>query len=112
MVEQMKLEQAAEEWVKGYFDNSTSAATRAGAFGFIAGAEWQYQKDRGKFAQIKAKTWCEGFDACKEQIMKDAVEWMVTTNLANHPVIYYDDELSARGLKYGDKVKIIIIKED
>ena len=41
---------------------------------FIAGAEWQYQKDRGEFAKIKAKTWCEGFDACKEQMMEGAVE--------------------------------------
>ena len=38
---------------------------------FIAGAKWQYQKDRAEFAKIKAKTWCEGFDACKEQMMKD-----------------------------------------
>ena len=40
---------------------------------FIAGAKWQYQKDRGEFAKIKAKTWCEGFDAHKQQMMKDAM---------------------------------------
>ena len=34
-------------------------------------ANWQYQKDRGEFAKIKAKTWSEGFDACKEQFEKN-----------------------------------------
>lgn len=37
---------------------------------FIAGAKWQYQKDRGEFAKIKAKTWCEGFDAAISQFVK------------------------------------------
>lgn len=77
---------------------------------FKAGAEWQYQKDRGKFAKIKAKTWCEGFDACKEQMMKGAVEGYVN---------YYEDSggiLMAEaqvGCPYhnGDKVRIIIVKE-
>ena len=46
----------------------------------------------------------------KEQMMKEAVEWTVTTNLANRPVIYFD---KLRGYKYGDKVRIIILpKED
>lgn len=42
---------------------------------FIAGAEWQYQKDRGEFAKIKAKTWCEGFDAHKKQKEQKPAEW-------------------------------------
>lgn len=29
---------------------------------FIAGAEWQYQKDRGEFAKLKAKEWLNGYD--------------------------------------------------
>ena len=37
---------------------------------FIAGAKWQYQKDRGEFAKIKAKTWCEGFDAAVSRFVK------------------------------------------
>lgn len=54
---------------------------------FIAGAEWQ-----------------------NEQMMKDAVDYKIVNNLAAYPVIYY--EVKHLGLKYGDKVKIIIIKED
>jgi len=77
---------------------------------FIAGAEWQYQKDRGEFAKIKAKTWCEGFDAHKQQMMKDAVEGFIIQWNEN-----YQAELIAKvgdEFKHGDKVKIIIVKSD
>jgi len=76
-----------------------------------AGAEWQYQKDRGEFAKIKAKTWCEGFDAHKEQMLKNAVEGYVN---------YYEDSggiLIAEaqvGCPYhtGDKVRIVVLKAE
>lgn len=77
---------------------------------FISGAKLQYQKDRREFAKIKAKTWCEGFDAHKEQMVKDSVEGYVN---------YYEDSggiLVAEaqvGCPYhnGDKVRIVILKE-
>lgn len=53
---------------------------------FIAGAEWQ-----------------------KEQMMKEAVDYKIVNNLAAYPVIYY--EVDHLGLKYGDKVKMIILKD-
>lgn len=80
---------------------------------FIAGAEWQYQKDRGEFAKIKAKTWCEGFDAHKEQILKEAVEADVNIyrDLAEGKSwAEFVVEMPTNNL--GDKVKIIIVKED
>ncbi len=118
---------------------------------FIAGAEWQYQKDRRKFAQIKAKTWSEGFDACKEQMMKDgnvilaeedfdaekeksmergynlckeqmmkgAIHYVVQDDLDPHGVSYNIPfirigtiALKPKGIGVGDKVRIIIIKEE
>ena len=73
------LEEAAEEYCKTIFHKLFSENPQEEQIvydpdkykGFIAGAKWQYQKDRGEFAKIKAKTWCEGFDACKEQLMKE-----------------------------------------
>lgn len=79
---------------------------------FIAGAEWQYQKDRGEFAKIKAKTWCEGFDAHKEQMLKDAVEADVN--------VYRDLAEGGSWAEFvvrmptenlGDKVKIVIVPD-
>ena len=91
---------------------------------FIAGAKWQYQKDRGEFAKIKAKTWNEGFDACKEQMMKEAVE-IGTTEICWVPdgdrvFPTFDppvEDLLMPGIisqrfNGGDKVRVIIIKKE
>lgn len=82
---------------------------------FKAGAEWQYQKDRREFAKIKAKTWCEGFDAHKEQMLKDAVEGEIAhdrgVDYLDYNIAKLDEYIFSR-FKAGDKVKIIIIKED
>lgn len=48
------LDEAAENIYK------TPFGTRAEDF--IAGAEWQYQKDQCEFAKLKAKEWINGFD--------------------------------------------------
>ena len=90
---------------------------KASKEGFVAGSKWQYQKDRGEFAKIKAKTWSEGFDACKEQMMKDAVELELKDNV-NYPSDW--NQVGMVGLyfytsptfKFGDKVKVIIVKEE
>ena len=51
----------------------------------------------------------EGKKAMKEKMLKEAVEAMVTTNLANRPVVYIDE---LQGFKYGDKVRVIILKKE
>ena len=72
-------------------------------------AEWQYQKDRGEFAKIKAKTWSEGFDDCKEQMMKGAVEGKVYMSFApgHDQMVMADVDLPTN-----TKVKLIIIPQD
>lgn len=44
----------------------------------------------------------------KQQMLKDAIKATVTTNLADRPIIYLDQ---LHGFEYGDKVRIIILKE-
>lgn len=73
-------------------------------------AQWQYQKDREEFAQIKAKTWCEGFDACKEQMLKEAVEGEVIKDNRGNNVVRAG--VFNKDFEYMDKVRIIIVKED
>lgn len=51
----------------------------------------------------------EGAEWAREQMMKEAREVMVTTNLANRPVIYLDQ---LKGFQYGDKVRIIVLKKE
>ena len=76
-------------------------------------AGWQYQKDRGEFAKIKAKTWCEGFDACKEQMMKDAVEGEIQMRYSGSLCAKTIRVINEDKFKLGDKVSIIVLpKED
>lgn len=119
--DQAELEQAVKEYFGKHWPDTTTAEGCNTQMSFtppailrlarhIAG--WQYQKDRGEFAKIKAKTWCEGFDAHKEQMLKEAVEADVN--------VYRDlaegeswAEFVARmpTQNLGDKVRLVIIKE-
>lgn len=77
-------------------------------------AQWQYQKDRREFAKIKAKTWCEGFDACKEQMMENALHgWLDEDNEPPYDLnVVCEEKIPFGKFKHGDKVKLIIVKED
>lgn len=115
-----ELTEAAETHVKNKYclTKLLGAEIQEAVNDFIAGAEWQKAK---MFKDNPVIMSVEDFQALidshakraeadyKEKMMKDAVEAMVTTNLANHPVIYLDQ---LKGFQYGDKVKIIIVKEE
>lgn len=92
---------------------------------FEAGAKWQREQDRLEIANIKAKLWKDGFDDCKEQMMKKAVE-IGTTEICWVPdgervFPTFDppvDDLLMPGIisqrfNEGDKVRVIVLpKED
>ena len=100
------LEEAAEKYSDKYCSDWAYRLEYEDAF--IAGAEWQYQKDRGEFAKIKAKTWCEGFDAHKEQMLKDSVEGRVFMSFApgHNQMVMADVDLPTN-----TKVRIVVLKE-
>lgn len=54
------LDEAAEKYSDKYCSDWAYRLEYEDAF--IAGAEWQYQKDRGEFAKLKAKEWLNGYD--------------------------------------------------
>ena len=102
------IDEAAEEYKQGEIDTNVDYFDETGEplcfmatlkDAFKDGAEWQYQKDRGEFAKIKAKTWCEGFDAHKEQMLKEAVP-------------FYEILEAVPPGPEREKVRIIIVKED
>lgn len=99
--------------------------------GFKAGAEWQKEQDNNfeRFKDYTDKALIsleeareQGRQEMKEQMLKDAVEGYVTFNydaqkeglpcatvIANEkPLEFYE----SRGFKLGDKIKLIIIKND
>ena len=107
-----ELDEAAQAYANG--PDVAWVGTSALECAFKAGAKWQYQKDRREFAKIKAKTWCEGFDAHKEQMLKDAVEGEVCHYGVVHNVSTNAEQFAKRLNQFpdGEKVRIIIVKEE
>lgn len=54
----------------------------------------------------------EGYRRCKEEMMKEAVEGTVMDFSSNQPRPQVDVLLDAHKYHTGDKVRIIIVKED
>lgn len=52
----------------------------------------------------------EGYRRCMEQMMKEAVDTVVSLDAGGFPFIEFG--VGKFGLKVGDKVRIIIVKED
>lgn len=126
------LEEAAGEYAKGYFDDC-SAAKRAADHGFIAGAKWQadhaplpedtvlFNKGVAEGRRLAEEEQAEMFtivalDAAQraqEQMMKDAVDAKIYGyDDGSYELIASWLDLPKRIYKDGDKVRIIIIKDN
>lgn len=81
-------------------------------------AEWQKQKDQEIIELAEDHAMLAGMNKMKEEMMKDAVEGAIYGNIRNQEEEPYEiyaesDNLPLNGkFKMGDKVKIIIVKED
>lgn len=107
------LDEAAEEYSNSIAfcgnDKEIKLAKEQSKCDFKAGAEWQKEQNDKDLSEKIAAAYQLGLANKEKQMMKEAVEVMVTTNLANRPIIYLDE---LKGFQYGDKVRIIIVKED
>ncbi len=118
------LEEAAEEYRQGevdtgcdYIDDSDGDSLYHSACladAFIAGAKWQAEKcdeETSKLLYAERQTaYINGWDDHKEQMMKDAVEGEVVKDISNKLAV--TAKINLDGFKFGDKVRIIIVKED
>ena len=105
------LEEAADE----YASDSTGFIDMTAYNAFIAGAEWQRELMMDEW--LKDRDGCfwdgveEGKKSMREQMLKDAVEGYVTQKINGER--YAKAQVpDSMGLKFGDKVKLIIVKED
>ena len=112
------LEEAAMEYAEKHgfrvpYDGSNNfyddVDVKASKEGFIAGAEWQKAKDQKTIELAEDHAMLAGMNKMEQQMMEKAVEGVV------HP----DDceiwvNLVGYGYKFkdGDKVRVIVIKED
>lgn len=79
------------------------------------GAEWQKKKDQETIELAEDHAMLAGMNKMKEEMIKDAVDAVVYQGLYSKYVKERDDEALANVLKNynsGDKVKIIIVKEE
>ena len=104
------LEEAAEEYAL-LFEDSTKWKDGGKYKGFIAGAEWQAEKDaRDMYMSDNRhyeKVYQLGKKDMKEQMMKEAVESTVENG-----IFLSNMDCARMGYKLGDKVRIIIVKEE
>jgi hypothetical protein len=78
---------------------------------FIAGAQWQEKRNEETIKTAEDHAFLAGADWQKEQMLKDAVEGVVEDwNPEPHPEITIP--LNPEEFTAGDKVKLIIVKED
>lgn len=84
--------------------------------GLNAGAEWQAEQDEKEQADLFTIVALDAAQRAKEQMMKMAVEGKVTerTVSGSRPETYAitTKHFYSSTLKLGDKVKVIIIKDD
>lgn len=118
------LEEAADSHIRKVADTAGHPGwdwtTQDIAEAFIAGAKWQEEqmmKDGNvilaeeEFDAEKEKSMERGYNLCKEQMMKEAVDTVVSLDAGGFPFIEFG--VGKFGLKVGDKIRVIILpKED
>lgn len=112
------LEEAAEEQAKSFGYMSHDREFKENVESFIAGAKWKKQrmmKDGNvilaeeDFDAEKEKSMEWGYNLCKEQMLKEAEECELYWD---GYFLTIDLNMTALGYSEGDKVRIIIVKED
>lgn len=105
------LEEAAKKFAV-FYDQGTCDGIAQDCF--IAGAKWQAEKDaRDMYMSDNRhfeKVYQLGKKDMKEQMMKEAVDTVVSLDAGGFPFIEFG--VGKFGLKVGDKVRVIIVKED
>ena len=81
---------------------------------FVAGAKWQEEQDKKEQADLLTIVALDTAQRVKEQLMKDAVDGTVHHCATVHYVSTDDGQLPEKLKQFqdGDKVKVIVIKED
>lgn len=79
--------------------------------GAIAGAEWQKKRDDLETADLLAIAHLQGMEQQKAKMLEVAVEGEVVKDITNKLAVTAKN-VNLDKFKFGDKVKIIVIKED
>ena len=111
------IDEAAEEYVSTLCDRADEGLRidTTLEFAFKAGAEWQEEQDKETIKLAEDHAFLAGADWQKEQMMQEAVEGKVIDFRYVGEIDYASAKIvftTIPKLKEGDKVRIIIVKED
>lgn len=113
------LDDAAEEHANRCYTRSASGERIAACkYDFIAGAEYQRKQDQSLIELAEDHAMLAGMNKMKEEMMEKAVEIEVKEDAGGFPIVpldaieLYDYENDKPLAKAGDKVKVIVIKEE
>ncbi len=107
-----ELKEAAKEYFKQEWNSDYQDFEESVIDAFIAGARWQAEQDKETIELAEEHAYLAGAVNEREKMMKEAVEYEV--GMHGEPIkITFDKYVQrARGIFPGDKVRIIIVKED
>lgn len=110
------LEEAVNAYIGYAPEVDESSSTYGKRQAFKAGAKWQRQRDEHLIWQISTANYEKGIEEGKQQMIKDAVDGVITFDYYKDDKVYgcvaHDSFcLEDRGLRDCDKVKIIVVKE-
>lgn len=100
------LEEAAKE-----FANQDCVTFISRKKGFIAGAKWQEEKDQETIKLAEDHAFLAGSDWQREQMLSEAAEGEVVKDI-NNKLAVTAKNVNLDKFKFGDKVRVIIVKED
>lgn len=116
------LEEAADKYAENHgfrvpYDGSNKfyddVDVKASKESFIAGAEWQKQKDQETIELAEDHAMLAGMNRMKEEMMENAVEGRVQCGYGDGNKLSIKAMLPQDSdLKYADKVKVLILKTE
>ena len=106
------LEEAAHSYVDTTIECFDSEGNPCCYPAFIAGAQWQKERDQSTIELAEDHAMLAGMEKMKEEMMKDVVDGVVFTKLDDGSIMVRTHYFKSDKIDYLDEVKLIIIKEE
>ena len=117
-----ELEEAADNALSNVLNTHEIVNVRSCLEMFRFGAKWQREQDQSTIELAEEHAMLAGMEKMKEQMMTKSIEAVVSQVPCSNEIILYNpssvdkyylpQEMNKLGLNKGDKVKLVIIKED
>ena len=111
-LEEAAKKSASQYYVDGGYSPFPNVETAAHEAGFIAGAEWQKKLDDLETADLLAIAHLQGMEQQKSKMLEEAVEGEIQMRYSGCLCAKTIRSINEDKFKLGDKVRIIIVKED